>query len=229
MGLIKWVANEVSRRWEAWELPDIDFDDLVQIGFFGLLKAIDKFDPKKGVKFSTYAIHWIRQAMTRALEGRQDWISLDEPVVTTDEGDTFTRADLIEDWTFDPVEEAEKGDLKARLWPALKQYLNEEEYNLLVLRFVYDLEFNEIARHMGKAPEEVKKLYQATRRKMIFKLRIKLDKIIKPWLEEITPYYRSKSIVTFNCSPSYSHSSPVEDIVIWRERVLRELFGEGGE
>ncbi|WP_088034873.1 RNA polymerase sigma factor RpoD/SigA [Evansella clarkii] len=45
----------------------LDHDDLVSIGMFGLLKAIDEFDPDKGYQFSTYALHWIRQKITRAI------------------------------------------------------------------------------------------------------------------------------------------------------------------
>jgi RNA polymerase primary sigma factor len=47
----------------------MDFMDLVQEGNRGLMKAVDKFDPKKGFQFSTYATWWIKQAITRAIAG----------------------------------------------------------------------------------------------------------------------------------------------------------------
>ena len=45
----------------------MDHDDLFGYGTEGLLKAIDRFDPERGYKFSTYASYWIRQAITRAI------------------------------------------------------------------------------------------------------------------------------------------------------------------
>lgn len=46
----------------------LSFDDLVQEGILGLMAAIARFDPDKGYRFSTYATHWIRQSIGRAVD-----------------------------------------------------------------------------------------------------------------------------------------------------------------
>ena len=58
------LVIHVARRYKGFEM---DLMDLIQEGNLGLLHAVDKYDYRKGYKFSTYAIWWIRQAITRAL------------------------------------------------------------------------------------------------------------------------------------------------------------------
>lgn len=59
-GLVLFIANQ-------YKCGFLDFEDLVQEGQTGLLRAIDKFDYHLGFQFSTYAAYWIKQAISRAL------------------------------------------------------------------------------------------------------------------------------------------------------------------
>lgn len=60
--LVVHVAKRYTRRGD----PEL-FLDLIQEGNLGLFRAVERFDPNRGTRFSTYATHWIRQAIQRAL------------------------------------------------------------------------------------------------------------------------------------------------------------------
>ena len=67
--LVKYVAGKVSMGMPQ----NIEFDDLVSYGIFGLIDAINKFDPSRGIKFKTYAMTRIRGAIFDELRSI-DWI-----------------------------------------------------------------------------------------------------------------------------------------------------------
>lgn len=63
---LRLVQKEAS-KFQNWMKHKLSYDDLVQEGLCGLMKAIDRFDPSMGTQFSTYAVWWIRQAIIRAI------------------------------------------------------------------------------------------------------------------------------------------------------------------
>lgn len=67
--LVKYVASKIA----VGKPGNVEFDDLVSYGIFGLFDAIDKYDPEKNIRFNTYAVTRIRGAIFDELRSI-DWV-----------------------------------------------------------------------------------------------------------------------------------------------------------
>lgn len=153
-------------------------DDLIQEGNVGLMKAIEHFDPKKNVRFATYAVWWIRAYITRYLKDNRSQVrggESERPVMTDfsldasldEEGET-TFLDRLEDGGPSPQEQYLSREQATEVQEALarvKKRIGDLGWDILTQRLTQDkpATLEELGKHWGVSRERVRQVELKTK------------------------------------------------------------------
>ncbi|NMB44487.1 MAG: RNA polymerase sporulation sigma factor SigK [Clostridiales bacterium] len=131
---LRLVAHIVKKYYNS----NRDIDDLISIGTIGLIKAIDTFDPDKGIRLATYASRCIDNEllmMFRSGKKQSKEVYLYEPIGSDKEGHDISLLDILESVDVDVVDELELESNIKQLYELMDKVLTDREKLIIVMRY----------------------------------------------------------------------------------------------
>ena len=166
---LRFVFN-VAKKYKGHGVP---IQDLISEGNLGLMKALERFDEKRGIKFITYAVFWIKQAMIKTIQDNyvkgmtEETTDMNEEQERLDVEDTSTEDDVN---TKDPMFEIPSGNTVNNIIDRAMSCLTTRERDIIQMNYgmngYSELSLKDIGDAFGLTGERIRHIKQVAMRKM---------------------------------------------------------------
>lgn len=163
------LAYSYAQRFCA---TNMEYEDLAQEGMLGLMDAVDRFDPERGVKFSTYAVWHIRKSIMEAIRSRNDTVRTPRRQ-TSKTCSTLENENTLGDTTPQPDEELAELEEKAHLHKSIHEclrYLTLRDSLVIQLRHGVNvaepLTLKVVGKLLDVTPERVRQIQKSAEGKL---------------------------------------------------------------
>lgn len=185
---LRLVAHIVKK----YTITEKEVEDLISIGTIGLIKAIDTFDPEKGIKLATYAARCIENELLmwyRSQRKQSKEVYLNDSIGADREGNEISLIDIIETEDEDVAERMEREERVVRVRQLINKCLTEREIQIICLRYGLNASGREVTQR------EIATMYGISRSYVSRIEKKALQKLRNSYESEYLPFAQATNIM----------------------------------
>ena len=185
---LRLVAHIVKK----YTITEKEVEDLISIGTIGLIKAIDTFDPEKGIKLATYAARCIENELLmwyRSQRKQSKEVYLNDSIGADREGNEISLIDIIETEDEDVAERMEREERVVRVRQLINKCLTEREIQIICLRYGLNASGREVTQR------EIATMYGISRSYVSRIEKKALQKLRNSYESEYLPFAQAMNIM----------------------------------